>query len=173
MKLLIDIFFTFLKIGAFSFGGGYAMIPFIEKEIVRNHQWLTYKEFVDIIAIAEMTPGPIAVNTSTFTGYKIATIFGSIAGTAGVVLVSFLLMTILSQSLNKVRDTDTVKNIFNGIRPAVMGLILSAAFSVSRTTIVDLKSFFIFLLVLISIVKVKIHPILTILLAGIAGYIIY
>jgi len=172
MDIIIKIFLTFVKIGAFSFGGGYAMIPFIEKELVKNHQWLTPQEFVDIIAIAEMTPGPVAVNSSTFAGYKVANVPGSVAGTVGVVLVSFLLMTILSKSLNKVKDTDTVKNIFKGIRPAVMGLILSAAFSVGKTTIVDIKSLIISLVVLVLVIRKKVHPILSIVIAGGLGLLI-
>lgn len=173
MKILIDIFFTFLKIGAFSFGGGYAMIPFIEKETVHINGWLTSMEFVDIIAISQMTPGPIAVNSSTFAGYKIAKLYGSIAGTTGVVLISFILMTILSKSLSTVKDSPVVKNVFKGIRPAVLGLILSAALSVGKTAIIDIKSFLISIFVFTAIMKFKIHPILTIVISGMIGYIVY
>ncbi len=173
MNLILNIFLTFLKIGAFSFGGGYAMIPFIEKEMVQNHGWITTKEFIDIIAIAEMTPGPIAVNSSTFVGYKIAGILGSAAGTIGVILTSFTLMTILANYINKVKDSKTLKSIFMGIRPAVLGLILSAAYSVAIEAIIDFKGIIIAVAVLLSILKFKVHPILTIVLAGLVGYIVY
>lgn len=173
MKMVFDIFLSFLKVGAFSFGGGYAMISFIQKEMVSKNNWLSNQEFVDIIAISQMTPGPIAINTSTFTGYKIANIYGSIAGTLGVSIVSFTLMTLLASYLSKIKESKTIKDIFRGIRPAVLGLILSAALTVGKTAIIDYKSIIISVLILFSILKLKIHPILNIVLAGIIGYIVY
>jgi chromate transporter len=172
MELLLKIFVSFLKIGAFSFGGGYAMIPFIEEEIVGKYEWLLTKEFVDIIAIAEMTPGPIAINSSTFVGYKIAGFYGAAVGTLGVILVSFILISISAKYLTELKDSKTLKNIFMGIRPAVIGLILSAAVSVGRTAIVDFKSFIIAVFVLFAILKLNMHPILSIILAGIFRYIV-
>lgn len=173
MKLILDIFISFLKIGAFSFGGGYAMIPFIEKEIAYKNSWISLKEFIDIIAVAEMTPGPIAVNSSTFVGYKIAKFWGALAGTFGVVIVSFILVSISAKYLSEFKDSKIIKNVFMGIRPAVLGLILSAAISVGKTAIVDLKSLIIAIIVLFSILKLKIHPILSIVISGILGLIVY
>ncbi len=173
MNLILNIFLTFFKIGAFSFGGGYAMIPFIEKEMVKTHGWITTKEFIDVLAISQMTPGPIAVNSSTFVGYKIAGVLGSISGTIGVILTSFTLMTILANYISKVKDSQALKSVFLGIRPAVLGLILSAAYSVSHEAITDFKGVIISAAVLIAILKLKIHPILTIILSGIVGYIVY
>ncbi|WP_432408214.1 chromate transporter [Wukongibacter sp. M2B1] len=173
MQLILDIFISFLKIGGFSFGGGYAMIPFIEKEIVNSHGWISSKKFVDIIAIAEITPGPIAINSSTFVGYKIAKFSGATAGTVGVILVSFILLVIMGKYLNRFKDSKALKNIFAGIRPAVLGLIISASISVGRTALIDFKSVTIAGIILFSIMKLKIHPILCVAMAGLMGYIVY
>ena len=102
MSILIQIFLSFLKIGAFSFGGGYAMLPLIEREIVNNHNWITYKEFVDIVGISQMTPGPIAINSATFVGFKVSGILGSITGTLGVVTFSFILVSIANHYIIKI-----------------------------------------------------------------------
>ncbi|WIF94126.1 chromate transporter [Caminicella sporogenes] len=173
MSQILKIFMTFLKIGAFSFGGGYAMIPFIEKEIVEKNSWLSLKEFIDIIAISQMTPGPIAINSSTFVGFKISKFWGAVAGTIGVILVSFILMTILASYLKNFSNSKAVKSIFMGIRPAVLGLIFSAAVSVGKTAIVDFKSLIIAFIVLFSILKFKLHPILCIAISGIIGLIVF
>lgn len=173
MKLIINIFLSFLKIGGFSFGGGYAMIPFIEKEIVSSHGWLKITEFIDIIAIAEMTPGPIAINSATFVGYKIAKIQGAIAGTIGVILVSFILLILTGKYMADAKDSEVIKNIFIGIRPAVLGLIFAAAVSVGKTALIDLKSCIIAALVLLFILKLKIHPIVCVIIAGMLGCIVY
>lgn len=173
MKLIINVFFAFLKIGGFSFGGGYAMIPFIEKEIVDSHGWLNIREFIDIIAIAEMTPGPIAINSATFVGYKIAMVQGAIAGTIGVILVSFILLILTGKYMENTKDSEVIKNMFIGIRPAVLGLIFSAAMSVGKTALIDLKSFIIAGVVLLSILKLKLHPIVCVIMAGVIGCIVY
>ncbi len=173
MNAIFEIFITFMKVGGFSFGGGLAMLPLIEKEVVINHQWLTAKEFVDIIAIAEMTPGPIAINTSTFVGYKVAGYWGALAGSIGVTIVSFILVILVARYFLRIKDAKETKAIFEGIRPAVLGMILSAGVSVGRTAFVDYKSVFIALLVLFSINKLKLHPILSILGAGVLGILLY
>src|SRR5690606_18104282 len=120
------LFITFFKIGIFSFGGGYAMIPFIEKEI-QAPNWLTSAEFVDIIAIAEMTPGPVSINSATFVGFKTAGFFGGLSATLGVAMPSLLLILLISQFFFKYREHPVNKAIFYGIRPVVAGLILSAS----------------------------------------------
>lgn len=169
LKEIIDIFLTFLKIGAFTFGGGYAMLPFIQMEIIDIHKWLTTGEFIDIIAIAEMTPGPIAVNSSTFVGYKIAGFWGSLAGTVGVVLISVLLSTIVAKYFFKFKDSPVLKSIFNGIRPAVIVLIASAVVSVGKVALMDIKSILICLGIFVSLVKFKLNPILGIVISGTLG----
>lgn len=173
MKTIIEIFVTFVKIGAFSFGGGLAMLPLIEKEIVHNHHWITSKEFVDIIAIAQMTPGPIAVNSSTFVGYKVSSFWGALAGSIGVVITSFLLITILAKYFIKIKDNRATKAVFRGIRPAVLGLILSAGVSVGKTSLIDFKSIGIAIVVFFCLIKLKLHPILGIVLAGAMGILLF
>ncbi|WZL74133.1 chromate transporter [Clostridiaceae bacterium 35-E11] len=173
MKIIADIFFTFMKIGAFSFGGGLAMLPLIEKEIVHQHGWITAQEFVDIIAIAQMTPGPIAINSSTFVGYKVKAFGGALAGSMGVVIISFTLITVLAKYFLKIKDTQGTKAVFKGIRPAVLGLILSAAISVGQTAFIDGKSMMIAVLVFLGLTKLKLHPILGIVLAGVMGMLFY
>ena len=100
MEILIKLFWAFLKIGTFSFGGGYAMLPFIQKEVVESNGWISMSEFTDIIGISQMTPGPVAINSATFVGYKIDGVLGSIFATLGVVTTSFILVTIISKILN-------------------------------------------------------------------------
>ena len=105
MNLILQILFSFLKIGAFSFGGGYAVVSFIQKEIIQGKGWLDTKEFIDIVAVAEMTPGPIAVNSSTYVGYKVAGFWGSLIGTVGVLLVPTILALIVSIYFNKFKSS--------------------------------------------------------------------
>lgn len=169
LKVIINIFLTFLKIGAFTFGGGYAMLPFIQREIIDIHKWLTTGEFIDIIAISEMTPGPIAVNSSTFVGYKIAGFWGALAGTVGVVLVSVLLSTIVAKYFFKFKDSPTLKSIFNGIRPAVIVLIASAVVSVGKVALIDIKSILLCLAIFALLIKFKLNPILGIVISGTLG----
>ncbi len=173
MEIIIKLFLTFVKIGAFSFGGGLAMLPFIEKEIVQHHHWISSEEFVDIVAIAQMTPGPIAVNASTFVGYKIASFKGALVGSIGVVIVSFLLMTILAKNFIKIKDNQEIKAIFRGIRPAVLGLILSSAISIGKTAFIDWKSVLLGIGMFYMLVKFQIHPIFIIITAGIIGIVLY
>ena len=101
MELLIRLFIAFLKIGTFSFGGGYAMLPFIQNEIVDKNNWININEFMDIIGISQMTPGPIAINSATFVGYKLSGVLGSIMATLGVVFTSFILVSIINKMLEK------------------------------------------------------------------------
>lgn len=170
---LIKLFWTFLKIGAFSFGGGYAMLPLIEEEIVNTQHWLTSTEFVDIIAISQMSPGPIAVNAATFVGFRYYGVVGSIVATFGVVFPSFLLVTTLARVIIKYKSSYFMEGFFTGIRPAVIGLIAAACVSLFQTSIVDLKALMIAIVVLGILYKTKLHPISVIMLSGILGVIVY
>lgn len=172
-NLVGKIFLTFLKIGAFTFGGGYAMLPFIQKEIIDINKWLTTGEFIDIIAIAEMTPGPIAVNSSTFVGYKIAGFWGSVAGTVGVILVSVMLSSIIAKYFFKFKDNRILKALFRGIRPAVIVLIGSAVISVGKVALVDVKSIIICFGIFAALLKFKLNPIIGIITSGILGVILF
>ena len=132
LKLILELFLTFLRIGAFTFGGGYAMISLVERDVVDKKKWLTSKEMLDIIAIAESTPGAIALNTATFVGAKVAGIFGSIVATFAVLFPSTVIITLISGVINEFGDNQYVKWAFMGIRAAVCALILNAVIKMSK-----------------------------------------
>ena len=125
-KRLWSLFCTFFKIGAFTFGGGYAMIPLIQKEAVEKKGWVTDDDILEIIAIAESTPGPIAINSATFVGYRAAGVFGSFCATFGVVLPSFVVILLISYILRGFQDIAAVQYAFNGIRAGVLALLFKA-----------------------------------------------
>lgn len=182
--IYLELLWTFFKIGLFTIGGGYAMIPLIQQELTVNH-WITAQEFVDIIAIAEMTPGPIAVNAATFIGYSTAGVLGSIIATIAVTLPSLLIILSFANFLERYREHPIMKGIFAGIRPAVAGLIISAAWFIARSVLlpintlefsfstIDLRSLLIATIAFIAIRIYKTNPIKVIIAAGISGLIIF
>ena len=128
-KKLWPLFATFLKIGAFTFGGGYAMIPLIQRETVENKKWITEEDILEIIAIAESTPGPIAINSATFVGYRTCGFWGAVCATVGVALPSFVVILAISYVLNAFQELKAVQYAFNGIRVGVLALLLKALWS--------------------------------------------
>ena len=128
-KKLLKLFLTFLKIGAFTFGGGYAMIPVFQKEAVEKNGWVTDDDILEIIAIAESTPGPIAINSATFIGYRTCGVLGSAVATFGVVLPSFLIILLISFVLQQFQEIPVVQYAFNGIRAGVLALLFKALWS--------------------------------------------
>lgn len=181
--LYLQLFYTFFKIGLFGFGGGYAMLSMIQGEVVTRYGWLTSQEFTDIVAISQMTPGPIGINSATYVGFTATgSIWGSIIATLAVVLPSFILMLAISKFFLKYQKHPVVEAVFSGLRPAVVGLLASAAlvlmnaenFSSPKE---DMYSFIIscliFLAAFIGTRKYKINPILMIVACGIAGLILY
>lgn len=132
LKTLWDLFYTFFKIGAFTFGGGYAMISIIQKEAVEKKKWISDDDILDVVAIAESTPGPIAINSSTFIGYKVAGILGSAFATLGTVLPSFIIISIIAFFLNQFTSYNVVKFAFSGIRAGVLVLIINAFISMYK-----------------------------------------
>jgi len=170
--IYFKLFWEFLKIGAFTFGGGYAMIPLIEKEIVNKCHWLTMEQFTDVIAIAEMTPGPIAVNSATFVGYKVAKFWGAVASTAGVVLPSFIIIWIIASVFSQFQANPVVQAAFRGLKPAVLGLIIVAAISIGKVSVLSgYKSLLILFSTVIALLVFKIHPILMLVISGTIGVI--
>lgn len=125
MGRLIEIFWSFLKIGAFTFGGGYAMISLIQHEVVRNHKWLSDKEFSDLLTLAQAAPGPIALNTAVFVGYKQRHYLGSLAAVMGVVVPSFAIILLVALFFSDMRQNHWVDAAFRGMRPAVVALIVA------------------------------------------------
>ena len=125
-KRLWELFLTFFKIGGFTFGGGYAMIPLIQKETVENKGWITDDDILEIIAIAESTPGPIAINSATFVGYRTCGVLGAACATLGVVLPSFVIILVISFVLQEFQELKAVQYAFNGIRAGVLALLFKA-----------------------------------------------
>jgi len=173
MSILIQLFFTFLKIGTFSFGGGYAMIPFIQREIIEKHQWINNNVFMDIIGISQMTPGPVAINSATFVGYKVSGVFGSIAATLGVVTMSFILVSIASKAMEKFKESKVLKGALLGMRPVLIALIIQAFFDLAKDAYIDIKSVIITLIIGALLLSKKVHPIIAIIISGILGIIFY
>ncbi|MDB2102897.1 MULTISPECIES: chromate transporter [Clostridium] len=173
MDILLKLLFTFFKIGLFSFGGGYAMIPFMQREIIEKHQWLSSSEFVDIIGISQMTPGPVSVNSATFVGYKVGGVVGSIFATLGITVISFILVSIASKAIDKFKESKYLKAALLGMRPVLIALIINAFISLAKDAYVDVKSIIITLIVGGCLFSKKIHPIVIIVLAGLLGIIFW
>lgn len=173
--IYLRLFITFFKIGLFSFGGGYAMLPLIQTEVVDVNNWIGISEFTDIVAISQITPGPIAVNSATYIGYTVTnSVFGSFFATLGVTLPSVIIMLIICNFFFKFKNNKYVENAFVGLRPVVVGLVLSAMLLlINKETFIDYKSIVLFLLAFMATWKLKMNPILITFIAGIAGYFIY
>lgn len=181
--IYLQLFYTFFKIGLFGFGGGYAMLSMIQGEVVTHYGWLTSQEFTDIVAVSQMTPGPIGINAATYVGFtSTGSVWGSLIATLAVVLPSFILMLTISKFFLKYQKHPVVASVFGGLRPAVVGLLASAALVLmnvdnfgSPTT--DRYSFvisiLIFLVAFVGTKKYKANPILMIIACGIAGLLLY
>lgn len=171
--ILLQLFWSFFKVGLFSFGGGYGMLPLIQQEIILVQHWLTQEQFMDIVAISQITPGPIAVNSATFVGYRVAGTAGSAIATLGVVLPSFLVVTCLTVLIAKYGQLELGERILSGLRPVAVALIAYAAISLGRTALVDLKSWLIGIGVFLAVKFTKLHPILIIALSALAGAVVF
>ena len=169
--IYLQLFITFFKIGLFGFGGGYAMLSLIQHEIVENHEWLTNTEFTDIVAVSQMTPGPIGINAATFTGYTASgDVWGAAIATIALCLPSFIIMLIICKLYSLFRTNPYVNAVFKSLRSVVVGLIASAALILmTPDNFFDYKSVVIFVLAFFAVWKFKLHPILTIIVAGIFG----
>lgn len=169
MSLLLQACISFLKIGAFSFGGGYAVLAFIQREIVEGHGWILPEDFVNIVAIAEMTPGPIAVNSSTFVGYNLGGVLGGIFCSFSTLLIPFLLALIASIFFTKFKDSKGLQCALSGIRPAVIGLIAASCLSIGKISFAGLESVIFFGVALLMVWKFKISPIIALISCGVLG----
>ena len=143
LKKVFQLFITFIKIGAFTFGGGYAMVPLIQRETVEKKKWINDDDILEIVAIAESTPGPIAVNSATFVGYKTAGVLGAAAATIGVVLPSFTIIYFISFVIDKFENNTAVKYAFSGVRAGVLALIIKALWTMSKKSAKNIISFII------------------------------
>lgn len=189
--IFLELSLTFLQIGLFGFGGGYAMLSMIQGEVVTRYGWISSSEFTDIVAISQMTPGPIGINSATYVGYTAVmnagysqpwAVLGSVTATLAVVLPSFILMIAISRFFLKYQKHPLVESVFKGLRPAVVGLLAAAAlvlmttdnFGNYRTDMYQfIISVVIFLIAFIGTRKYKVSPILMIILCGAAGWLLY
>jgi chromate transporter len=165
---MLDLILTFLKIGAFTFGGGMVMIPFIEQDAVRTFGWLTQREFVDAIAMGQITPGPIVIS-SVFIGYKVAGLLGSVLAMGAISLPTFFYSIAAAHQLNRLRTNLRVRAVLRGVGPAVVGMILAAGFIIAKASLVDVRTGLLALVCLIAIVRFKADTSLVILAAGAVG----
>jgi len=181
--IYLQLFYTFLKIGLFGFGGGYAMISMIQAEVVTYHHWLTMQQFTDVVAISQMTPGPIGINSATYVGYTATgTILGAFVATFALVLPSFVLMLAISKFLMKHKENKVVANLFKGLRPAIVGLLAAAVLllmnaenfsSPQQDSYQFTISIALFIGAFVATKWLRVSPILTIVLCGLAGFLCY
>ena len=175
MTELWTLFVVFFKIGLFSFGGGYAILPLIQKEVVVIHKWITVSQFTDIVAVSQVTPGPIAINSSTYVGYLVTgNVIGATVATVGLIMPSVIIMTVFSIFFLKFQDNKYISNAFAGLRVVVVGLILSATLLLmDKDNFIDFKSIIIFGVTLLLFLKWKVNAIWLTVGAAIVGMLIY
>lgn len=172
MKELLDLFLVFARIGGFTFGGGYAMLPILQREVVEKRGWATEEELMDYYAIGQCTPGIIAVNTSTFIGYKLRGIVGGIVATLGCIFPSLVIITIIAAFIQNFAEYAVVQHALAGIRVCVCILIINAVLKLGKKSVIDKATTVIFLAVFAGSLFINVSPILFILCAGIAGIVI-
>lgn len=179
MTPILDLFLTFSKIGAFTFGGGYAMISLLDHECVEKKKWLTSDELMDITVIAESTPGPIAINCATYTGYRVSGMKGAISATIGILLPSFLLLFAISNFFESILTVNIISNAFRGIRIAVAILIIQAAIKMINKLVkkspdkkvqIPIIIFFFLLVLTMNIANIHISTIYFIICSGVIGF---
>ena len=182
MNLYLQLFISFLQIGALSFGGGYAAMPLIQQQVVTLHGWLSLSEFTDLITISQMTPGPIAINSATFVGTRVGGFWGALCATTGCVLPSCLLVSLLAWAYLKYGHLSIIQDVLSSLRPAVIAMIASAGFSILISILwpqglsslaalapnVNLRGFLIFLGALVLLIRLRMNPILVMVLSGAA-----
>lgn len=176
--IYLQLFISYLKIGFFGFGGGYAMLSLIQNEIVEQQGWLTASEFADIVAVSQITPGPIAINSATYIGYEVAGVWGSVVATVAVCLPALTLMILLTRFFLKLKDNRYMHGIITGMKPVVIGMIASAALllmfpkSADEANFIDMWSWVFFLGCLYGSYR-KTNPILLIVLSAVGGIAVY
>ena len=172
MKILLEMFLTFAKVGVMTFGGGYAMLPILQREIVDNKGWATEEELMDYFAIGQCTPGVIAVNTATFIGHKNKGVLGGIFATLGVVFPSIIIITLLAGVIDAFSHIEWVQHAFGGIRVCVCVLILNAVVKLLKKAVVDVPTFLIFVLVAVGSLLLDLSPIVFVVSAAVIGIVL-
>ena len=171
MKELFDLFWTFCKIGSLTFGGGYEMLPLIQREVVENKKWSTEKEILDYYAVGQCTPGVIAVNTATFIGFKLRGIVGGIIATLGVIFPSLIIILIIASFLQNFADMAIVQSAFAGIRVAVVALIITTVIKLLKSSIKDYLGVIIAIIAFIISAFIGLSPVYVVIAAGLTGFI--
>ncbi len=178
-RLLFELFLRFLKIGIVGFGGGWAILPIIEREIVEEAKWITHSEYLDLVAIAGSTPGPVAVNAATYIGFKLAGITGAVVATIAVILPPFTLISLIAYTLTTVISNRLVQAVLNGLKAAIIGLITLALISTIKEVSVHVTGYLqiiaitvIAVSVIIMVYYIKIHPIIAIVISAIIGLVL-
>jgi len=169
IKQYWELFLVFFKIGAFTFGGGYAMIPLIRNEVVNKKRWIQDDEFIDMLAIAQSMPGPIALNTALFVGNKRRGFKGSLFSAAGVILPSFIVILLIAMVFTQFKDNEVVERIFKGIRPAVVALIVAPLLSLGKSAGVRWKNLWIPVAVALAVWQLNVSPMYIVLAAILLG----
>ena len=170
MNIYFEAFGIFFKIGAFTIGGGYAMVPLIENEIVTKRKWIAQEDFIDLLAISQSAPGILAVNISIFIGYKLRGIRGSIITALGTVLPSFIIILAIALFFHSFQDNPIVERIFKGIRPAVVALIAAPTFKMGKSAKIGMTNVWIPVVSALLIWLLGVSPIYIIIMAGLGGY---
>ena len=169
-----NLFLIFFKVGLFSFGGGYAILPLMQHEVVDVNKWISFKEFMDIVAVSQITPGPISINLATHVGYRIGGVVGSTIATTSVVLPSIIIVSLIVIFLKRFSKLPVVQRIFKSLRVTIVGLILAAGIALFvKENFIDYKSYIIFASVLVGGLVFKIGSITLIILSGVAGAVLY
>ncbi len=170
IKLLFDIFMTFFKISPVTFGGGFAMVPLLEREVVHNKKWIDKDEIVDTFAVSQSVPGAIAANSATFIGYQIAGVPGALAAVLGITIPTFVIVILLASVFIILKDNLYIQAAFKGIRPVIVALIAMAAYKMGKAALLDISSWVIGLIVLVSLLAFKKSEIfIVILMSGLSG----
>ncbi len=173
MKEYIDLFLIFARIGGFTFGGGYAMLPVMQRELVEKRDWITNEEILNYYAVGQCTPGVIAVNTATFIGYKRKGVIGAIAATLGMITPSFIIITIIALFLKSFAHLEIVQNAFMGIRIAVCALVLATVIKMWKGAIKNIYGIIICIAAFVVIAFTELSPVIAVIAAAVAGIFLF
>lgn len=173
--IYLELFYTFFIIGAFTFGGGYAMLSLIQNEVVVEHEWISAQQFTEIVAISQMTPGPIGINSATYIGYSVTgNVFGSLLATTAVMLPSFIIVLTICKLYNKFKENNHVAHLMTLLKPMVIGMIAAAAsILVTKENFFNWSSWALFAAAFVALQWGKVNPIIVIIVAGLIGIVIY
>ncbi|MGE5591231.1 MAG: chromate transporter [Bacillota bacterium] len=171
--MITRLFVSFVKLGAAAFGGGYAIIPLLEQELVHLRHWLTQSQFMDVVAISQMTPGPIAINAATFVGFTRGGFWGALAATTAVILPSIVIVTVLACLVLRRADSAWLQVVFACLRPLVVALVVLAALSVTKESLSDWRSVAVALATVLLVGRLKVNPLLALALSGLVGVLLF